>query len=186
MRLSESAIAYIKPDLTAAPGIRSDRQLSVDDSPVLKSLQNGLLVSYIVDTGSHFEYVQNRHLRSEGCDEDTLHRNAVENLAKLAQEKLRVSTYQGFYAALLGGNFEASLLLVDSLWDEDLAHLVSNDFLACIPARDILAFRDSASRVGEDELRGQVGRVWSGADHLLTQSLYRRRGIRWERVDDRV
>jgi hypothetical protein len=121
-------------------------------------------------------------LREEAMDKATLHRNAVADLAALAQQRLRVSKCDGNYAALLGEDFEASLLLLDWQWDQRLTQLAPNGFLACIPARDILAFCDSGSVRGSEELRLLVDRVWSGADHLVTRSLFRREQGRWERV----
>ena len=77
----------------------------------------------------------------------------------------------------LGGNFEASLLLIDDLWDRQLAHLAPNDFVAAVPTRDVLAVCDANSEAGIDELRQIVLRA-EGGDHPLATTLYRRpRGI---------
>jgi hypothetical protein len=67
-------------------------------------------------------------------------RCGIANLVGLARARLKVRPYQGAYASLLDGNFEACLLLVDSLWDESLVHLAPNGFVAAAPARDLLAF----------------------------------------------
>jgi hypothetical protein len=55
------AIAYLKPDLTnddSEPTV----SLNHEDSPVLRDLHNGLVVAYLVDVGTSFEYLQNRHI----------------------------------------------------------------------------------------------------------------------------
>jgi hypothetical protein len=82
------------------------------------------------------------------------------------------------YAVFLDGNFEASLLLLDDLWDKELSKFVEGHFTAALPARDVLAFSDSASVDGIIELKKIVARVVNG-DHLLSSSLYHRDGHKW-------
>ena len=84
----------------------------------------------------------------------------------------------------MGGNFEASLLLVDELCDETYCHVVENDFVAVIPQRDILAFCDSESDVGEAQLIETIARIWPSEDHLLSDKLYRRVDRQWEVYGD--
>ena len=92
---------------------------------------------------------------------------------------MRVTRYGDIYAVMLDGTFEASLILVDGLWDVSFAALAPHGIVAAIPARDILAFCDATSTEGLAELRQLIERV-QGGDHLLTRDLYRRVGGRWE------
>src|SRR5690349_17067984 len=110
------AIAYLKP------AIRDDEtesaiKLSHEDSPVLKEFDDDLLVAYLVDTGNEFTYVQYRHLEAESVTESELHDLALQNLAELALDNLRIALYPDIYAVLMGGNFGASLILLDQLWE---------------------------------------------------------------------
>jgi hypothetical protein len=134
-------------------------QISGEDSPVLKDLKNGLLVSYIVDEGSRFTYVQNRHLRAAGIDELTLHKTAVHNLYSVAEKHLKVQPYGPVFSVFMEGNFEASVLLLDTVWDVSFAQYVCEDFVAAIPARDVLAFGDSSSA---EAIKGTSGDHRSG------------------------
>lgn len=111
---------------------------------------------------------------------ESLHRKAVANLASLASAHLVVKSYGDIFVALMGGNFEASLVFVDELWDETYAHVVENDFVAVIPQRDILAFCDSESEAGKIQLAEAVARIWPTEDHPLTDKLYRRVDRQWE------
>jgi hypothetical protein len=65
------ACAYLKVKLPPEDS-DSDLSLSHDDSPVLRDLGNGLLVSYLVDENSKFTYVQNRHLLATRTEESEL------------------------------------------------------------------------------------------------------------------
>ena len=95
------------------------------------------------------------------------------NLGKLCAEQLRVQKHGPVYGVFLDGNFEASLFVLESLWQRDLAHLVDKGFAICIPARDILAFCDMDSQEGIATLRQMVERVSDDGDHLLTKTIFR-------------
>lgn len=171
------AIAYLKPAMRDEKPALS---LSKADSPVLRSISEDLLVAYVVDAGDHLRFVQHRHLEQEGMSTDELHNIAVTNLERLAQEKLTVREYGPIYVALLGGNFEASLLLVNAMWTHWYGHLVQDTFMVAAPARDVLAFCGASSTDGIAELREVVRRV-QGGDHRLPPDLYRRVGLEWHK-----
>jgi hypothetical protein len=150
-------------------------QLSLQDSPILRPIGNGLLISYLVDQGDHFAYVQHRHLIQSNMTEADLHAKAMENLSDMADEKLEVKECNDFFIGLMDGNLEATLILLDELWKERLTFLAPNGFVAAIPARDILAFCDTASDKGIEGLRDCVARLSSGqSDHRLITNLLHR------------
>jgi uncharacterized protein YtpQ (UPF0354 family) len=107
-----------------------------------------LCVTYVVDEGMHLKYLQNQDRESSGLSETEIHTKSLENLAELARARIRVVVHGNIYAVLLDGNFEASLILVNSLSEKGLAYLAPNDFVAAIPARDILTFCDADSVEG--------------------------------------
>jgi uncharacterized protein YtpQ (UPF0354 family) len=165
------AIAYLKPSLPAAEATVEVPELY---EPVITDLSNGLLVAYLVDQGDHFQYVQRQHLADANLTEAALHHNAVNNLTTLLREKrATIEPYGEVFAVFFGGNFEASLVLIDALWDEHLAHLAPNGYIIAVPNRDILAFCDAGRLAGIEELRRIIERA-QGGDHPITPTLYRR------------
>jgi len=172
--LLRKAVAYLKvwaPEENAV-------SLPESDSPVILDLRNGLLVAFLVDNGQFFSYVQHRHLVEAGITITQLHEYGLANLKQIAKQKLQVRECGPIYAVFLDGNFEASLILLDDLWDKRFSHLVQGEFIAALPARDVLAFGDSSSAEAITELSNVVSRV-AGGDHLLSSSLYRRQGSHW-------
>ncbi|HEY3147367.1 MAG TPA: DUF1444 family protein [Dongiaceae bacterium] len=165
------AVAYLKPSLSNA---EAEVVLSGDDEPIVTDLHNGLLVVYLVDQGKHFEYVNRRHLIASGLTEAELHQTALGNLAAIVEGR-GAQLRRGLDAAalVLDGNFEASLILIDWLWEDSLAHLAPNGFVVAIPARDVIAFCDAESARGIAYLRQVVQRL-EGASRPLTPMLYRR------------
>jgi uncharacterized protein YtpQ (UPF0354 family) len=159
--------------MPSLPDAEPTVELAGPDIPVITDLNNGLLAGYLVDQGDHFRYVQQRHLVDSGLTEAELHRHAVENLAILVDADAAKIHPCGEAFLIFGGNFEASLILLDALWDEHLNHLAPNGFIIAIPNRDVLAFCDAESSSGVEELRQIITRV-EGEDHPITSTLYRR------------
>lgn len=160
--------------MPALPGTEAAAKLPKIDTPVISDLKNGLLIGYVVDQDDHFQYIQQRHLADAGMTKAMLRQNAVKNLAALHAEKgAKVQPYGDTFAVFFGGNFEASLILVDALWDQHFAHLAPNGFIVAIPSRDILAFCDAKSESGIDQLRQIINRL-QHVDHPITPTLYYR------------
>ena len=180
-QLRKLSMPYLRPSV---PSVEADVSVGGGNAPVLTDLGNGLLAAYVIDIGDHLQYIQQRHLEDSGINESELHNHAVHNLEVLAKDKLRVEAHGKLFAAFLDGNFEASLILVDDLWEESLVPTMSAGFVAAIPARDVLAFCDLASSEGITQLREAAARANKAGDHLLTPVLYRRQGRTWVRYED--
>jgi len=158
--------------------------LARDDSPVVRAFADLLLVSYVVDVGEAYQLVQYRHLAGEGIDESSLHSSGLDNLAQLVTARAtRVQPYGDIFAVVMGGDFEASLMLVDTLWAEQFRQFVRGDYAVAVPARDILAFCDASSTAGLDELHRLIQRVFPKAGgQALSDRLYVRRQRAWDVV----
>jgi uncharacterized protein YtpQ (UPF0354 family) len=174
------AVAYLKPALAEGT---VDVVLSDDDEPIIRDLGNGLLVLYLVDLDDHFAYVQRRHLRAAGVTPDELHERSLANLARIADEKMTVYDYHGYFSVIMDGHFEASLLLLDDLWNETFSWLVPGEYVVAIPARDILSFAGLDEGAAFDKLRGVVSRVGPNPDHPITPNLYRRHHGVWQVIN---
>ena len=159
-----NAIAYLKPRLP--DGLDEPvLALTQEESPVLRDLGNGLLVAYLIDEGDQFSYVQNEDLSATGASEAKLHQCAIHNLYDLADNKgVRVQPYGSIFAMFLDGNFERSLLLLDTLWDQSLAEHVPDGAVVAAPTRDVLAFGNRATPGVMEELRAVVDRVSENCD----------------------
>ena len=175
------AIACIK---VGAPDMDGDAALHLtgDDAPVLTPLGANMNIAYLVDDGASLAYVQARHLDQLDGRRDRLARLGLRNLMKLAGERMKVRTYNNIYAVFLDGHFEASLTLLNELWDETLAGMVPNGPIVAMPTRDVLAFCDAESRQGIAELQDMVARVWRDGtpDHALSRDLFYRTEQRWK------
>jgi len=131
-------------------------------------------IGYVVDDANVFQFVQERHLKNDGIDQDELHRIGLANLRQWAiSHEVRVQPYGSIFAVLMGGNFEASLILLDGLWDGPFKQFVSGEYAVAMPARDILAFCDSSLPEGIAELKQLIDRATAGkVDHPITDKIY--------------
>lgn len=176
-RSIEGVIAYLKK-LDPGDGTRTV-ELPPSDLPLVRPWLPGFAITYVLDEGSSFSYVSRQRLRDAGLDEGAFHALAVRNLARKAWDSVRVQSYGEAFAVFLDGNLEASLLLVDELWEPGLSHTTPNGAVAVAPARDVLAYCDSQSSGGLAELRAIASRM-DDCDHPLSGDLLARRGGRWE------
>jgi hypothetical protein len=172
------AVACIKVAGSEVAG----QPIRVDDeqSPVIDLLDNGLMVVYLVDEGDRFVYVQHKHANAIKADPRGLLDFGLANLSRLAEAKLKLFRHGAIHGLQLDGQFEASLILLDKLWDEALAQFTPHGAIVAIPARDVLAFCDADDTAGIAELRALAQRVTAVSDHLLTPQLFRRIDGAWQ------
>jgi hypothetical protein len=171
------ALPYLKP--AVVDGTRAFK-VSDQDSPVIRPFIGQLLITYVLDKGDHFEYIQHHHLNAAGLTEDRLHRHALHNLGLRAAGEVRTAPHGSVTAVLFDGNLESSLILLDPLWPSIADRLGGSEILAAAPARDVLAVCPASSTVGRRELNGLIERLWPVGDHLLTRDLYLRRNDSWQ------
>jgi len=154
-------------------------ELDAGDSPLLKPLAGDLLVAYVIDRGDRFDLLQGRDLGRFGPTVDELHARAVAGLAQMSSGRITLRQAGPVQALFLDGNFEASLILLDDLWDDALTEYYQSAPVVAVPSRDILAFSEVSSAAGIQELRALIERVWPTGDHLLSRTLYVRRQSTW-------
>lgn len=147
------------------------------NAPALTVMPSGLLVAYVVDEGDQLAYVQHRHLDAAEMSTDELARLGFNNLTEAAS-RIEVQQRGPIYTVGLDGWSEASLLLVDSLWQATLSEFTPGGAMAVIPTRDVLAFCDAKATDGVDTL-GEVVRRLAGAEHGITNLSFSRLDSGW-------
>lgn len=137
--LSRSDASLVVPMIkrTHGPSTASTVKLSDDDAPVIVPLDADLVVMYAIDRPEVLEYLQHRTLKASSLSVESLHALAVSNLPSRVQNINMINGGEGLFCFAAGGNFEASLLFIDALWDQLAEHLPGRPLVA-IPARDLL------------------------------------------------
>lgn len=192
---AETAIAYLKQ---ALPGVPDGANVRVripatglppgdvpgDDEPVF-AVHNGFGLFFVMDRGDSLAYVNHGAMRAAGLSPQSLLQTGLANLTAVANGSnpgLRVRPVGGVYGLLVGGNFEASLVVLDALWEQLKSH-APNGLVMTVPARDICAFCDAHSAEGIAELEKIAARVTATGERLISPKLWVRRAGRWiERI----
>lgn len=158
--------------------------LEGEDALVYKDFAPGLGVFYALDEGSMFTYVQFKHL-PEGMNVDVLHETAVLNMAKAFSEDIKMYGVEGDVLMLTnGGDFEATLMLLDELWPQMESHFEDSVCVA-VPAKDLIFISATHQEEGREVLRKLVRRYFNEQETpgLLVRHIYELKDGRWNLVE---
>ena len=174
-----SSIAYLRrvesEQSAGSPPVGAFLTLPAGDDELLpvRLFSHEMAVFYAYDDGSNFTYVTEAMREEAGLSVEELHELALANLAGRFRE---MELHQGGGMLVLtgDGNFEASMILLDTVWDQ-LAHHFPNGAIAALPARDVLGLCDAQDNSALNRLRVTAQKLWDDdAEHLLAKDLYAR------------
>ena len=111
-------------------------------------------------------------------DRETLLDFAVSNLKQLLPE-IEITGGDGIYLITAGGDYEASLLLVDSIWDK-ASMPVEGDFVAATPTRDLLIVTGTGHVGAIERLREMASDGAAQFSYRLTPVLFVRKNGKFE------
>ncbi len=183
LALTSEEISQIVPMIkaVAGPSTRSDQaelKLSFDQSPASNAFAADMLIMYAINRPNHYEYVSNEVASATGLDAESLHRTAVKNFPSHLGEVQLHDCGDGLYGLSAGGDFEASLLLLDDLWLQLETHLPGEP-LAAAPSRDLL-FVIGSDRPNSLALISEKARIeLPDKRYAISQSVLVRRAGKW-------
>lgn len=94
-----------------------------------------LVILYAEDTPNNMRYLTDDDVSELGIERDDLRRLSVENLRRLLPD-VQMAGDNGVFLMQAGGDYEASLLLIDSIWSSEQIE-VDGEIVVAIPARGI-------------------------------------------------
>lgn len=149
--------------------------------PVMRATRGLFGVNYMVDEGSQYLSVARSEMEAAGLTLDGLHQLAMKNLrARVAtgQPGLKLRRLKQAIMLTLDGDNEASLVLLDELWDKAFRKHVPNGVMAVIPARDVCVFIDMAAvtQGGLGELQDAIAAIHQRNGSACNAILHRQNG----------
>ncbi|RYD49348.1 MAG: DUF1444 family protein, partial [Verrucomicrobiaceae bacterium] len=137
---------------------------------VYVDLNPDLIVVYGEDSPKNIRYLGTKDLELAGIKRSELRALACENLKRMLP-KIERHGADGVYMITAGGDYEASLLLLDSIWSDNQMD-VSGDPVVAIPTRDLLLVTGSANPQGIKKIRQLAEESITKGSYRLTQKLF--------------
>jgi uncharacterized protein YtpQ (UPF0354 family) len=138
-----------------------------------------LYVVYAFDEASTMEYARWPELDGFGQPRMELAGKALANLRTRLPLQLGTRGNEKCFHLIANGNHEASLILLDDVW-EQLRSSISDDFVVCVPARDICLVSATGIPGGIESLVAARDRLCAGTpSNFISKTLLRRRGKEW-------
>jgi len=137
---------------------------------VYEDFSPDLIVLYAEDSLKNIRYLVPKDLELARIDRSELRKFACENLKRLLPKIERHGT-NGLYMLTAGGDYEASLLLLDSIWNDGQME-VNGDIVIAVPTRDLLLVTGSRNPLGIEKMKQMVKEASSRGAYRLTQKLF--------------
>lgn len=133
-----------------------------------------LWIVYAQDTPRNVSYLPHDFPRSY----NELQPLALQNLRAIIPQ-IELLKDGDCYLLEAGGNYEASLLLLDEIWAE-YAKGVDGELVVGVPTRDVVLFTGSRSRSGLKQLKADVRELHTKGSYPVSNRLLMRRNGKWQ------
>ncbi len=148
---------------------------------VVEDFNGDLVIVYAEDTPSNTRYFSPGDLEDAGIERSGLRTLAVANLRQLLPP---VDVHNGPLVSMLtaGGDYVASLLLMEELWSGEKLS-VDGDIVIAVPTRDVVLFTGSRNADGVAKLRDMARKAVTEGTYALTDRLFVYRDGRFQRFE---
>ena len=130
---------------------------------------NELVIVYAQDDPNRMRYLTTKE--DFGLSREELRSLAIANLKRVLP-KIEMGRVGDVALMSAGGNYEASLLLIDEIWSSGQIQ-VNGDIVVAIPTRDALLVTGSRSRSGLKLVRELTAKFKAQGPYELTDTLFR-------------
>lgn len=178
--LSRPAAAPAALDRARIVPVVKDRQWLLDSHAALKArgaaqehlfdeLNGELVIVYAEDSPGATRYLMSTE--NIGGGRDGLRELATENLVRLLP-KIEMRTHDDLFSIVsAGGDYEASLLLIDGIWSGGQIK-VDGDIVVAVPAKDVLLITGSRNRKGLAAVRALAAKLAAQERYRITATLF--------------
>lgn len=142
---------------------------------------NELVIVYAQDDPNRMRYLTTQE--DFGLSREELRSLAITNLKRVLP-KIEMRSVGDVALMSAGGNYEASLLLIDDIWSSGQIQ-VNGDIVVAIPTRDALLVTGSRSRSGLKLVRELTAKFKAQGPYELTDTLFRYRDGRFTKFGSR-
>lgn len=152
-----------------------------DIEEVYEQYNDELIIAYAEDTENSIRYLTYDDLKSLSIKEDSLRPIAIRNLDKLLTSIQRRGG-DGVYMLIAGGNYEASIILLDDVLTKESLP-VNGDFVIAIPNRDMLLITGSNDKDGILKIKDVAKKSFETGNYQVSEYLYKWNGKIFEKFE---
>jgi len=136
---------------------------------VFEDLNDELVIVYVQDAEHRVRFLMSNE--DLGVERSALRKLAVENLGRI-RPKIEMHSLGNNLAMFdVGGTYEASLLLLDSIWTDGQVK-VNGDIVVAVPTRDALLVTGSKNRKGLSVLREVAAKLAAERSNPISDKLF--------------
>ncbi len=140
---------------------------------VYEDLNEELVIVYAEDSPKNLRYLSPKDLEQVDLKPSDLKDLAIRNLKSIIP-KIEAHGGNGVYMVTAGGDYEASLLLFEGLWD-GVQIKVDGDYVVAVPSRDMLLITGSRNKEGVQKISELAIKTVAEAPYHLTSDLFIRK-----------
>ena len=170
-------VAVIKP----ADYIEEARELSNTEkgiSLVFEPYNPQLVIVYVEDAETNLRYLTPEDFEKLSISKDSLRKLAIKNLRAVLPQVERHEN-KGVFMVTAGGIYEASLLLLPTLWTaENFA--VNGQMVVGIPTRDLLLVTGSKHQAGIAKIKEVIAESYPAGSYPISNQLFKWTGQKFE------
>jgi uncharacterized protein YtpQ (UPF0354 family) len=145
---------------------------------ITEKYNDQLIIAYVEDSKNSIKYLTEDDFKALSISVDTLNSIALRNFDRIIPNIQRQGN-NGLFMVTAGGDYEASLILLSSIWTKE-NFPVDGEFIIAIPNRDMLMVTGSKNKTGIAKIKEIVADSYSTGNYQISDRLYKWTGKRFE------
>jgi uncharacterized protein YtpQ (UPF0354 family) len=145
---------------------------------ITEKYNDQLIIAYAEDSKNSIKYLTEDDFKTLKFSRDTLKSIALRNFDKIIPNIQRQGD-NGLFMITAGGDYEASLILLSSIWTTE-NFPVDGDFIIAIPNRDLLMVTGSKNKIGINKIKEIVADSYKTGNYQVSDRLYKWTGKKFE------
>lgn len=145
---------------------------------ITEKYNDQLIIAYAEDSKNSIKYLTEDDFKTLSISKDTLKSIALRNFDKIIPNIQRQGD-NGLFMITAGGDYEASLILLSSIWTKE-NFPVDGDFIIAIPNRDILLITGSKNENGITIIKEFVANSYNTDNYQVSNHLFKWTGNKFE------
>lgn len=147
-----------------------DQNGDLSDVYAWELYNDALYIFYAIDQENSIRYLKESELQSLGINKSELRELAVANLLNLIPD-MECHGEDGYYMLTAGGNYEASLLLATSIWNQE-NFPVSGELVTAVPSRDVLLITGSLNKEGLRQMTAAIDEIYNEGSYVVSPNVF--------------